>query len=69
LVTRRLFAYSGCYEATNQQGRIPEGGEVIIIAIPERVFDSLGRECVLIEYRGEERTVIGYVLIEDLFIE
>jgi len=68
LVRRTLFAYSGCYETTNQVGRIPEGGEVTIIALPERVFDDLGRECVLIEYRGEQRTITGYVLIADLII-
>jgi tetratricopeptide (TPR) repeat protein len=67
-VTRNLFAYSGCYESTNQVGRIPEGGEVTIIALPQRVFDDLDRECVLVEYRGEERTVTGYVLIADLDI-
>jgi hypothetical protein len=68
LVQRNLWAYSGCYENTNQVGRIPEGGEVTIIALPERVFDDLGRECVLVEYRGEQRAVTGYVLIADLII-
>jgi tetratricopeptide (TPR) repeat protein len=65
---RNLWAYSGCYETTNQVGRIPEGSEVTIIALPEREFDALGRECVLIEYQGETRTVIGFVLIADLII-
>lgn len=68
IVQRNLWAYSGCYETTNQVGRIPEGGEVTIIALPERVFDDLGRECVLVEYQGEQRTVTGYVLIADLII-
>ncbi len=68
LVQRNLWAYSGCYESTNQVGRIPEGGEVTVIALPQRVFDNLGRECVLVEYRGETRTVTGYVLIADLII-
>lgn len=68
MVTRNLFAYSGCYESTNQVGRIPEGGEVTIIALPQRVFDDLDRECVLVEYRGESRTVTGYILIADLLI-
>ena len=68
VVQRNLFAYSGCYETTNQVGRIPEGGEVTIIALPQRVFDDLGRECVLVEYAGEQRTVTGYVLIADLTI-
>ena len=68
LVTRDLYAYSGCYESTNQNGKIPEGGEVTIIALPDRAFDDLGRECVLVEYKGETRTVIGYILIADLSI-
>jgi len=67
-VVRDLFAYSGCYETTNQVGKIYEGGEVTIIALPQRVFDDLNRECVLVEYLGEERTVTGYVLIADLNI-
>ncbi len=65
-VARNLWAYSGCYETTNQVGRIAEGEEVTLIALPDRVFDELGRECVLIEYKGEQRTVIGYILIADL---
>jgi len=68
VVTRDLFAYSGCYESTNQNGKIPEGGEVTIIAIPQRVFDDLNRECVLVEYKGETRTIIGYILIADISI-
>ena len=67
-VVRDLFAYSGCYETTNQVGKIYEGGEVTIIALPQRVFDDLNRECVLVEYLGEARTVTGYVLIADLYI-
>jgi tetratricopeptide (TPR) repeat protein len=66
VVSRNLWAYSGCYESTNQIGRIPEGGEVTVIALPQRVFDELDRECLLVEYRGEDRTVTGYVLIADL---
>lgn len=68
VVTRDLFAYSGCYESTNQTGRIPEGGVVTVIALPERVFDDLNRECVLVEYKGETRTVIGYILVADLSV-
>ena len=68
VVTRDLFAYSGCYESTNQNGKIPEGGEVTIIALPQRVFDDLNRECVLVEYKGETRTIIGYILVADISI-
>lgn len=66
VVTRNLWAYSGCYESTNQIGRIPEGGEVTVIGLPERVFDELDRECFLVEYRGETRTVTGYILTADI---
>ncbi len=65
-VTRNLWAYSGCYELTNQIGRIPEGGEITVIGLPERVFDELDRECFLVEYRGETRTVTGYILTADI---
>jgi len=44
-VVRDLFAYSGCYETTNQVGKIPVDSEVTIIALPQRVFDDLNREC------------------------
>ncbi len=67
-VLRTLWARKGCYESEKATGRIPVDGVVTLISIPERVFDDLNRECVLIEYRGEEDTVIGYVLLEDLSI-
>ena len=67
-VIRDLFAYSGCYETTNQVGKIPVDSEVTIIALPQRIFDDLNRECVLVEYLGEDRTVTGYVLIADLIV-
>jgi len=68
LTMRNLWAREGCYESEEAIGRIPEESEVILISISERVFDNLNRECVLVEYRGEEDTVIGYVLLEDLLI-
>jgi hypothetical protein len=63
-----LWARKGCYESEEAIGRIPAEAEVTLISIPEREFDNLNRECVLVEYRGEDDTVIGYVLLEDLFI-
>jgi len=63
---RTLWAREGCYESEYATGRILEGSVVTLIALPERVFDNLNRECVLVEYRGEFDTVIGYVLLEDL---
>lgn len=65
---RNLWARKGCYESEEATGRIPEDSVVTLIALPERIFDDLNRECVLVEYRGEFDTVIGYVLLEDLMI-
>lgn len=65
-VTRNLFARNGCYETFPATGRIPEGAVVTLITQRERTFDNLNRECVLIEYRSEERNVIGYVLLADM---
>ena len=67
-VLRTLFAREGCYESYRAVGRIPEGGVVTLIAIPNRVFDNLNRECVLVEYRTEDRTIIGYVPLVDMSI-
>ena len=63
---RDLFARQGCYEGFRSTGRIPEGAVVTLLSIPERVFDNLNRECVLIEYRTAEVNVLGYLLIMDL---
>ena len=63
---RDLFARQGCYEGFRSTGRIPEGAVVTLLSIPERVFDNLNRECVLIEYRTAEANVLGYLLIMDL---
>jgi tetratricopeptide (TPR) repeat protein len=63
---RPLFARQSCYEAYPATGRIPEGAVVTLIALPERVFDNLNRECVLVQYRSEESNVIGYLLLIDL---
>ena len=63
---RTLYARQLCYETYSFTGRIPEGGVVTLISLPNRVFDDLNRECVLIEYRTEASNVIGYVLLLDL---
>ncbi len=63
---RDLFARQACYEGFRSTGRIPEGAVVTLLSIPDRVFDNLNRECVLIEYRTAEANVLGYVLIMDL---
>lgn len=67
-VKRTLWARKGCYESEQATGRIVEGGVVTLIALPQRVFDDLNRECVLVEYRTPDDAVIGYVLLADLSI-
>jgi hypothetical protein len=62
---RDLWARSGCYESYNASGRIPAGGQVNFLP-GERRFDTFNRECILIEYRGADRTVIGWVLLVDI---
>ena len=65
-VLRNLFTRQSCYEAFPATGRLPEGAVVTLISLPNRVFDDLNRECVLVEYRTEETNVIGYILLMDL---
>jgi tetratricopeptide (TPR) repeat protein len=65
-VLRNLFARQSCYETFPATGRLPEGAVVTLIALPNRVFDDLNRECVLIEYRTPTTNIIGYVLLMDL---
>lgn len=62
---RDIWARSGCYEGFNAIGRIPTGGNLRFLP-DERRFDTFNRECVLVEYRGEERSIIGWVLIADV---
>jgi hypothetical protein len=61
-----VWARSGCYDTFDAVGRIPEGAIVRFLPA-ERRFDSLtNRECVLVEYQGETRTIIGWVMLVDL---
>jgi hypothetical protein len=65
---RTVWVREGCYEDEVAKSRIPEGAVVTLISIPERVFDNLNRECVLVEYRTEDASAIGYVLLLDMTI-
>lgn len=65
---RTVWVREGCYEDEVAKSRIPEGAVVTLISIPERVFDNLNRECVLVEYRTEDTSAIGYVLLLDMTI-
>lgn len=67
ITLRDIWARSGCYEGFNAIGRIP--AESVVNFLPsERRFDSFNRECVLVEYSGEQNSVIGWVLLIDLGI-
>ncbi len=62
---RDVWARSGCYEGYNAIGRIPTGGGLRFLP-DERRFDTFNRECVLVEHQGEERSIIGWILIADV---
>ena len=62
---REIWARSGCYEGYNAISRIPQGGELRFLP-SERRFDQFNRECVLVEYQGPDKSVIGWVLLLDV---
>jgi tetratricopeptide (TPR) repeat protein len=65
-VARTIWARNGCYEEfTAIAPQIPEGALVRLLPA-ERRFDTLSRECLLVEYVGETRTILGWILIADL---
>lgn len=65
LAQRDIWARSGCYEGFNATGRIPASGLLNFLPA-ERRFDNFNRECVLIEYIGDSRSIIGWVLLADV---
>ena len=65
IAQRDIWARSDCYEGYNATGRIPGGGNLRFLPA-ERRFDDFSRECVLVEYQGENRSVIGWVLFMDV---
>jgi hypothetical protein len=62
---REVWARSGCYEGFNAISRIPEAG-VLRFLPSERRFDQFNRECILVEYVGPDKSVIGWVLFMDV---
>lgn len=64
-VARPVWGRTGCYEAYNAIGKIPQGAIVKLLP-SERRFDNLNRECLLVEYVGPDRSVIGWILVSDL---
>lgn len=65
IALRDVWARNGCYETFSAIGKIPEKGPVRFLP-SERRFDDFNRECVLVEYRGPDKSIIGWVLISDL---
>ena len=65
LALRDIWVRNGCYETFSAIGKIPEEGPVRFLP-SERRFDDFNRECVLVEYRGPDKSLIGWVLISDL---
>lgn len=65
LALRDIWARNGCYETFTAVGKIPEKGPVRFLP-SERRFDDFNRECVLVEYNGPDKSIIGWVLISDL---
>jgi tetratricopeptide (TPR) repeat protein len=63
--SRLVWARSGCYETFEAVGRIPAGAIVRFLPT-ERRFDDFSRECVFVEYQGETKTIIGWILLADL---
>jgi hypothetical protein len=60
-----VWARQGCYEQFNGIGRIPEGGAIRFLPA-ERRFDDFNRECVLVEYVEDKKSIIGWVLMQDI---
>ncbi|MHC1782971.1 MAG: tetratricopeptide repeat protein [Anaerolineaceae bacterium] len=66
VVARTIWARNGCYETYRLLEQIPAGSTVKFLPA-ERRFDNLGRECLLIEYTGKDKTSqLGWILILDL---
>ena len=65
ITLRDVWARNGCYEGFTATGRIPAGGKVNFLPADRR-FDTFNRECVLVEYRTGEVSIVGWVLIIDL---
>ena len=63
--SRLVWARTGCYESFEAIARIPEGAIVRFLPT-ERRWDDFQRECVFVEYQGETRTIIGWILLADL---
>ncbi|MBP7031332.1 MAG: hypothetical protein KBB13_01290 [Anaerolineaceae bacterium] len=63
---RQVYARNDCYEGYIATGRIPEGTQLTLLPMPERRFDNFNRECLLVEFRGNGFSIIGYILLVDV---
>jgi tetratricopeptide (TPR) repeat protein len=65
IAQREIWARSGCYESFPAIGKIPRG-EMLRLLPAERRFDSLNRECLLVEQQREEGAIVGWILVADI---
>jgi tetratricopeptide (TPR) repeat protein len=66
VVARDVYVRSGCYETFRAIGLVPAGSTVRFLPA-ERRFDTLGRECLLVDFTAPDNTsVLGWMLIIDL---
>jgi tetratricopeptide (TPR) repeat protein len=66
---RDLYARSDCYAGYKATGLIPQGTTLTLLPMAERRFDEFNRECVLVEFRGSDFAIIGYVLMADVTVQ
>ncbi len=64
--SRMVWARAGCYDRFDAVGRIPQGAIVRFLPAERRFDDLTTRECVLVEYQGETRTIIGWIQLADM---
>jgi hypothetical protein len=66
---RDVYARSDCYAGYKSTGLIPQGTTLTLLPMAERRFDEFNRECVLVELRGSDSAIIGYVLMADVTVQ
>ena len=66
---RDVYARSDCYAGFKSTGLIPQGTTLTLLPMAERRFDEFNRECVLVEFRGSDFAIIGYILMADVTVQ
>ncbi len=64
-VTRDVFIRNSCYDSFAAVVPVPSGSRVDLLPSPERRFDDLNRECILVEYKTDRSSYIGWILLKD----